>query len=160
MQDPGALHRNIKTGNRYSALFGQQYGAGLGDIPGAAGPINGKGGAMALLQLLTHAEHRSHGAARTGAAHGNEPQLLDDAGNILAVKAAAGHHRKFSAPETIGRRNDATVPEAPDGGPRGAALVGQAARFRDESVAQGRADGADQQITRPGDHPESSSTSD
>src|SRR6185437_13657174 len=68
---------------------------------------------------------------------------LDDAGNVLAIKTAAGHHCNLIVAAAVGRRDHATMPESPNGDRALAADVTGAASFGQEGVSQSRANQAD-----------------
>src|SRR5947209_3403718 len=109
---------------------------------------------MALLQLLAHAEQRSHSPTGTGAADCAEAEFLDNARDVFTVKAAAGHDGYFLISKLVRCRNHATMPETPDTRRPGAMCVTKTAGLRKKLIAQRGADQADQEISRPGNEPE------
>src|SRR5436305_13264149 len=94
----------------------QQHWAGLRDMARTARAINGESCDAPLLDLFMHLPQRTHAASRAGAADRAESQVLDDAGDVLAVEAAAGHHRYRGVALDVCRGKNALVSEPVDGG--------------------------------------------
>src|SRR5262249_33736572 len=124
-----------------------------GDVAGTARTVDGEDRRVPCLKLFAHAHQRAHSSAGTRSAHRPVAKLGEDAGDVLAVKAAADHHRHLLAAKTKSGGDNATMPETPDSIRRSPA-VAQAVWFADHGEAQGGADPADEQVSRPGDPPE------
>src|SRR5215469_8024515 len=153
VQDPGALDSNVKAADGLAGLLGQHDRAGFGDVTRAARAVDGEHSGVAVFQFAAHSDEGPNRSARTRPAYRAEAELLENARDIFAVKAAADHDRDLLAPETIACWNHATMPEAPDSAGR-APAVAQAVLFAHNSEAQRGTQAANEQISRPGNQPQ------
>src|SRR5579864_5392157 len=108
---------------------------------------------MSQLQFAAHADESAHRPAGARTTHGAKAELSQNAGDVLAIEAAADHHRHLLAAKSVAGGNHAAMPKAPNPVGRSPA-VAQAIRLADNSEAQGGAKPADEQVSRPGDQPQ------
>src|SRR5260370_19805512 len=111
LQHPGALHRQIKSSQGQLRVTRQKSWTRFGDIARAAWAINRKSHAAPGLEFRVHGQQTGCASASAGAAHRVKAQLLDDARNVFAIEAAAGHHSDIAIAITVASGKNAAVPE-------------------------------------------------
>lgn len=153
IKSPGAFNRKMKANDAAACFLGQQHGSWLGYIDRPAWAIDGKAHRVPLVQFLLHANQCFHSVSGAGPSNGAKPELLDDAGNALAVKAAAGHYGNVSVPIAMRNGNHALMPEAINSQRAGPAIA-QAALFHRRLEAKCGTYQADEQVSDPGDEPQ------
>src|SRR5689334_11508762 len=107
IEDNAFVYCVMEGGQGNAGRTRQRNRAWLYFVTWAAWPVQSKGYSPSLFESAAHSQLSGNGVATARSSHRSEAEFLDDAGNVLAVIAGAGHHANSPVAKNIGRRDDA-----------------------------------------------------
>ncbi len=150
---PRPVGMNVEGAYSSANEFGQLNDARLSNLSRTARTISSDGTVVVSEVGALQVAKACGAVARAGAAHGDEAEAFDGAGDELAVEAAADENVDSTVAEAPGGGEKAAVPEGVDGG-RWRLVSRDGTRVADIPIAKSNAKEGDRHARQTGDDSE------